>query len=124
MPVFTTLDMASLLENAEYKVLCLAIGEAERLAAAGDVSGGYECLLAGLYRAVDQYGVAGAIVTDLDHDGVYELQGALKNLSGHFEQIVPIASVEPKDGALEVAVPAGGGAFSNVILHQVTAIDF
>ena len=45
--------MATLLESAEYKILCLAISEAERLAATGDVGAGYECLLTGMYRAVE-----------------------------------------------------------------------
>lgn len=39
------------LERAEQKILCLAIQDAVRLAAEGEISSGYRCLMAGLDRA-------------------------------------------------------------------------
>jgi hypothetical protein len=41
------------LQRVEYKLLCLAVQEATRLAGAGDTAAGYECLLAGLYRVCE-----------------------------------------------------------------------
>ena len=77
----------------------------------------------GLYRAVNEHGVLGAIVTDLNRDGVLELQGAIKSGS-RFRQIVPLASVEPKSGDLEVSAPTDEGAFTPATVHEVTTVDF
>jgi hypothetical protein len=77
----------------------------------------------GLYRAVNEYGVLGAIVTDLDKDGVLELQGALK-VRNNFEQIVPAALVEPKAGELIVSTPVGAGLFTPVPVREISKVDF
>jgi hypothetical protein len=84
--------------------------------AAGDV---------GLYRADDEHGVSGAIVTDLDGDGTLELQGAVRFPGpGGFAQIVPVGTLAPQEGALEVSVPSEAGGFTPVTVRRVEVIDF
>jgi hypothetical protein len=62
---------------------------------------------AGLYRAVTEHGVAGAILLDRDGDGELELQGALKlAASGNFMQVIPIGPVLPTYGTVVVYVPS------------------
>lgn len=84
--------------------------------AAGDI---------GLYRAEDEHGVSGAIVTDLDGDGTLELQGAVRFPgTGGFAQIVPVGTLDPQEGALEVSVPSAAGGFTPVVVRKVEVIDF
>jgi hypothetical protein len=45
--------MGTKLQQAEFNLWCRAVLDAARLACAGDKAAGYECLLSGLYRALD-----------------------------------------------------------------------